>query len=170
MRGGGSPSGLPSGPQSGPPRSASHPGVQLGNLQHYELQSVISTLTHRFRKFHPLARRGRRPAAHRRRRRRRRAASRRRCRRGEARSEMARMAASMDHDEDAEKLKLGPGVLLNHHSICARHTESLSPVSASRLQQFQHAAERGGGPDSRAQAERVAGQQRTAEEHLFEVV
>ena len=33
---------------------------------------------------------------------------------GEARSEMARMAATMEHDEDAEKLKLGPGVLLSH--------------------------------------------------------
>ena len=41
---------------------------------------------------------------------------------GEARSEMARMAATMEHDEDAEKLKLGPGVLLNHHAICAHDT------------------------------------------------
>ena len=42
---------------------------------------------------------------------------------------MARMAATMEHDEDAEKLKLGPGVLLSHHAICARHTlsHSLSP-------------------------------------------
>ena len=41
---------------------------------------------------------------------------------GEARSEMARMAATMEHDEDAEKLKLGPGVLLSHHAICAHDT------------------------------------------------
>lgn len=49
---------------------------------------------------------------------------RRQCGGGETRSEMARMAATMEHDEDAEKLKLGPGVLLSHHAICARHTES----------------------------------------------
>ena len=83
---------------------------------------------------------------------------------------MARMGASMEHEEDAEKLKLGPGVLLGHTTRTCRNTLSRYPVSTSRLQPFEHPAECGGGPDSRAQAERIAGQWSTAEEHLSEVV
>ena len=82
---------------------------------------------------------------------------------------MARMAASMEHDEDSGVLKLGPGVLLSHPDL-PENALSHSPVSAIRLQQFPHPAERGGGLDSRTQAERVAGHRCTAEEHISEVV